>query len=310
MARRVSSCRNEIRRADTVSRPPCSAAASAAVRVRDERVGQPALDRDRDHRELLQHILDGRFQPPDPGQHGIGDRRRNPLALRRGQQLVDEERVARGQAEQVGGVDRAARAEPADGPRRQPAQRQPPGPVAPGGLAEQAVQRMLAVQLIVTVGENEHRRQLSDPPDQEAQRVQRGIVGPVHVLDDQHRGMIRPVQLRAQRAEQPVTVAAVRHGPAEFRPHHAHEIAERAQRPRRGQIIAVAHEHPALGGKLPTHRVRPGLTCRCPPHRRPGPRTRCPRPPPAPRRPAPRARRRAPRSPGSPLDCRLGGQGR
>jgi hypothetical protein len=62
----------------------------------DQRVDQPPLRRGRDHRQLFQHILGGRVEPAHPGQHRVGDRGRHLLALRRGEQFMHEEGIARG----------------------------------------------------------------------------------------------------------------------------------------------------------------------------------------------------------------------
>src|SRR5215470_4105805 len=122
--------------------------------------------------------------------------------------------------------------------------------VAAGCLAQQAMQRMLAVQLVVAVGEDQDGRHVGDPPDEVTQRVKRRIVSPVNVLDNQHGRMLSPVQLRAQGGEYPVAVTAIRHSAAELGSDAADKVAERAQGPRSRQIIAVADEHPALGGQV------------------------------------------------------------
>ncbi|MER6288710.1 hypothetical protein [Streptomyces sviceus] len=46
---------------------------------------------------------------------------------------------------------------------------------------------MLTAQLVVAVGQDEEGGQAFRPPDQEAQGVQGGLVGPVDVLDDEYR---------------------------------------------------------------------------------------------------------------------------
>ena len=168
---------------------------------------------------------------------------------------MDEERIPRGEREQIIRVDRAARAELPHRFLRQPAQRQVPYAVAAGRLAEQAMKRVLPVQFVVAVGKYQDGRQVSDPPDEVTQRVKRRVVGPVNVLDNQDGRMRGPAQLRAQGGEHLVAIAAVGDGAAELGSHAAHEVAERAKGPRGRQIIAIAHEHPALGGQLGAYRL-------------------------------------------------------
>ena len=138
---------------------------------------------------------------------------------------------------------------------RQPAQRQMPHVVAAGRLAQQAMKRVLAVQFVVAVGEDEHGWQVGNPPDEITQRVQRRIVSPVNVLNNQNGQVPGPGQFRAQGGEHTVAFAAVRQGAAQLGSHAAHEVAERPKSPRGRQIIAVADEHPALGGQLGAQRV-------------------------------------------------------
>ena len=84
---------------------------------------------------------------------------------------------------------------------------------------------MIAVEL-VAVREDECGRQVIDATRQEADRVERRLIGPVHVLDDEHRrGRAR--QLLAQGIEDLLAVARaapalqsaqeVAHGTSEMR---------------------------------------------------------------------------------------------
>jgi hypothetical protein len=100
--------------------------------------------------------------------------------------------------------------------------------VAAGRLAEQAMKRMLPVQLVVAVGEYQDGGQVSDPPDEVTQRVERRVVCPVNVFDNQDSRMLGPAQFRAQGGEDPVAIAAVHHGAAELCSYAAHEVPERA----------------------------------------------------------------------------------
>lgn len=61
--------------------------------VRHERVDEPALERGRDHGQLLKRVLNRRVQLPEPGQDRIHDGARHPLAQRRVEQFLGEERI-------------------------------------------------------------------------------------------------------------------------------------------------------------------------------------------------------------------------
>jgi hypothetical protein len=127
--------------------------------------------------------------------------------------------------------------------------------VAAGRLAQQAMKRVVAAQLVVAVGQYQDRGQAGNSPDEETQRVKRRLVCPVNVLDDHNGRMIGPGQFGPQGGEHPVAVAAIQQGAAELCSDAAHKIAERAKGPRGRQIVAVAHEHPGLGGKMGAHRL-------------------------------------------------------
>ncbi len=127
--------------------------------------------------------------------------------------------------------------------------------VAAGGVAEQAPERVLPVQFVVAVGEDQDGGQVGDPPDEETQGVERRIVGPVNVFDDENRRMFGPAQLRVQGGQHPVAVAAVPYGLAELGSHAARQIAERTEGPWGGQVIAVADQHPAGRGQAGPQRL-------------------------------------------------------
>src|SRR5689334_18552432 len=99
--------------------------------------------------------------------------------------------------------------------------------VAAGCLAQQAMKRVLAGQLVITVGKYQDGRQVGDPPDEVTQRVERRIVSPVNILNNQNGWMLGPGQFRAQGGEHAVAVTAVRHRVAELGSHTAHQVAKR-----------------------------------------------------------------------------------
>ena len=97
--------------------------------------------------------------------------------------------------------------------------------VAAGRLPQQAMKRVLTVQFVVAVGEDEHGWQVGNPPDEVTQRVQRRIVSPVNVFNNQNGQVPGPGQFRAQGGEHTVAFAAVRHGAAQLGSHAAREAA-------------------------------------------------------------------------------------
>ncbi len=57
-----------------------------------------------------------------------------------------------------------------------------------GELAEHSPQRMAPLELVVTEGENDKRRDLLDLADQDTQHVERCLVRPVNVLENEGHG--------------------------------------------------------------------------------------------------------------------------
>jgi hypothetical protein len=114
---------------------------------------------------------------------------------------------------------------------------------------------MLPVDLVIPVGQQQDRRQPRHPADQVTEHIQGGLVGPVHVLHGQHRGVPRPAQLRTQRLQQPVAVPAVLQGPGQAGADAADEVTERAEGTAGGEVVAVPDQEPALGGQDPPGRL-------------------------------------------------------
>jgi hypothetical protein len=61
---------------------------------------------------------------------------------------------------------------------------------------------MIVAQLVVPVRDQQERRHAAQPPPEEAQQVDSGFVGPVHVLDDRHGQGSRRVDLGLEGREQ------------------------------------------------------------------------------------------------------------
>ena len=213
--------------------------------ARHERVDEPAVHSGRNDRELLQRVAGRRIQAGQPGAHRPGDGRRYHAQLARREDHGDEERhhlLGIGSAEPPYRVDRQRR------------QCQPPYPRRRRREPEQLRQRMVAGQLVVPVGQHEHDGQLADPADEVPQHVQGRLVGPVDVLHDQYRRMLRPLQLGPQRLDDPAAVAGLQR-PGQRGAHAARQVAQRPEDPRRGQVVAVPDEQPALRRQYRPQRI-------------------------------------------------------
>ena len=222
--------------------------------ARHEGVDQPPLHRGRDHGELVERALAGRVQAAHPGQHRIGDRGGDAVPVSCREDLGDEERVARRHGEHLVGVDPAGGAQPPDRVRRQAPQWQPLDPARGRRLAEQLLQGMLSGQLVVAVGQHQHRRQAGDPACQVSQHVQGGLVGPVHVLHHQDGRVPGPVQLGPQRGQHCVPLAALGQRPGQLGADLADQVPERPQGPRGAEVVAVADQQAPLGRQQPAQR--------------------------------------------------------
>ncbi len=106
---------------------------------------------------------------------------------------------------------------------------------------------MLVAHLIIPVGQHEQKRQERDPAAEIAQKVQRRMVGPVHVFPDQQHRRVRPADRVQHRAEQLLPVAALQLG-AHVRAQHVGHVAHRPQRAGRIQRVT------APGGGAPAAR--------------------------------------------------------
>jgi hypothetical protein len=138
-------------------------------------------------------------QPRDPGQHRVAHRRRDGVIGRR-EHLGDVERVAGRPAIQLPWSTPADPASAATASAESAGQRHPVCSVT-GQLAEHDPQRMRAVELVVAVGREHQRRDRLDATGEQAHDVQRGLVGPVQVLE--HHDARSPLgQLRGQRGDE------------------------------------------------------------------------------------------------------------
>ena len=215
--------------------------------ARAQHVQQGRLGAGRDDGEQLQQRPGRLGQRRQPGQHGLAHRRGDPFVLGR-EQLGDVERVA---------ARRGVHPQPPAGITRQPRhrlrrQRTQLDAHGHGGVqaAEHPLQRHGGGGLVLPVGQHQQDGQAVHPPGQERQGVQRGLVGPVDVLDDddglavqlvEQGGVDRGDVAAGQRVGQRGTAAAG-------------DVVHRTQRSGRGQVVT----RPDQGGNGPVQPVEEG----------------------------------------------------
>ena len=102
---------------------------------------------------------------------------------------------------------------------------------------------MGAVELVVAVGGEYESGSTLDPADEELQHVERGLVRPVHVLDDQDRRRPRP-QLAHERRRDHVRSGAALDELLELAARELGDVEQRPERPRREQGVAGAPQDP------------------------------------------------------------------
>ena len=194
--------------------------------------------------ELLERRAAFRRQAADPRQHSLHHADGDRLA-RRGERLGDEERVAAGDAVEGRGVGAGARRQAPHGVARERLEREPLQRGA-DEHAEEPLHRMLRVELVVAAGEHEQRPERPDPPGGECQHVERGVVGPVDVLDHEHgRDLAR--QLAQQGGEHAVDRRAVGQRRRQRPVRLERDVMQRTERARRHQVVARREQH-APGG--------------------------------------------------------------
>ncbi|CAA9565886.1 MAG: hypothetical protein AVDCRST_MAG49-3046 [uncultured Thermomicrobiales bacterium] len=204
---------------------------------------QPGLGGRADRRGGLQRRAANGRQPRSAGQHGVPDGRRE--ARRSGREdLGHVERVAAGEPIESRRVDRAAGGEGAHGRLGQRRQRQPAAGRRGGEVAQDDPERVLGPDLVVAVGDDQQRADPAQPPAEEAEQVERGLVGPVGVLDHRQRRGQPGAELGQGRPEDPVARRVLGQQPVEPGAGRRRDVAQRPERRRRREGVARPHQHP------------------------------------------------------------------
>jgi hypothetical protein len=167
-----------------------------------------------------------------------------------GDQLGDEERVARREAVEFVDVDVGPLREPR---HRLPGQGREPHPRhgrRRREVAQDGPQWVSGTDLVAAVRRDHQRARAADPAAEEAQEVERGVVGPMDVLEHGHGGQL-PEGVDQEIEHAPTAADAVeqlRERRTETRRH----VDERPQRPRRLDGVATPQEHASYATGLRT----------------------------------------------------------
>ena len=208
---------------------------------RRERLEQPDLGVRRGDRDRLEQLARGRRKSRQTSEdrvaHGVRD-----LARARREHLGDVERVAVGLAMKLGGVDLVGTGQLADGPLGERRDREPRDPRG-GQLAEHQREGVTAVELVVAVAGEDERGDALHLARQEAQHVERRLVGPVEVLEHED-ARARPAQLADERTGDLVGSRLAGDQLLELAVSHLGDVEQRAERAWSEQALAGAPQDP------------------------------------------------------------------
>ena len=208
----------------------------------EDRRGHAARD-DRDEFHEPSRVV---VEPGGAPENGVRDRRRQPGGRSRREQLGDEERVTAGGGVEVEGVS------PGERRNRLLRERVELDPDRVGGRdgAQCSAERVGRRHLAAAEREHEQRRNRRDPAAEDRDRVECRLVGPVDVLEHEHRRPRRPFQLGDQQALDLVRRGARVEGGLELDRDGADEVTDRAERTRDRQVVAGAEEHSRAGVEI------------------------------------------------------------
>jgi hypothetical protein len=154
----------------------------AGYRLQQPELGAPRHDRDR-----VEKRPRGRTEAARAREDRVADRRGYVAGSTR-ERLRDEEGVACRLRVQVGRVDPKRGGELLDRTGRERMEADADDACSRRQVAEGPAERMRPLQLVGSVGNENESPEMLDPPSEQAEDVERRVVGPMDVLDD-HDGL-------------------------------------------------------------------------------------------------------------------------
>jgi hypothetical protein len=222
--------------------PGCQARLELGQLVRRDPLQQPDLRARPRHGHGLQQPPRRSAQAPRPGEHGVAHAPRRARAFAR-EYLGHVERVAARAGMKCGAVDAVRRGQAGDSARRQRLDRDAMGRRQ---VPEHEAQRVVALQRVVAVRRDHQRRHPLHPPAEQLHDVQRRLVGPVEILQDDHG---RLPDRAAQRPEDLAGGCAPLGHLGQLAAHFVGDVDQRSERSRREERLARPGQHAA--GPLP-----------------------------------------------------------
>jgi hypothetical protein len=203
---------------------------------------QPQLGPGRDHGHQPHDLLGVRRQAGKAGEHQVPDSGGH-AGLARCEHLGDQQRVPAGQGADPSSGAAGPTGQLRHGALRQRLQRQAAHRLA-GQAGEDHEERMAGCQLVVAIGDGQHRRGALQSPPQQHQQVQGGLVGPMGVFHHHHLRPRRLVQLVLQRGEQLLPRASCRQQCSQPAARLASDVVQRPQGSGGEQRVAGPEQEP------------------------------------------------------------------
>ena len=242
--------------------PGGEALVEGVQRPRGDRLVKPQLRRLRDDGDRLEECACPPAETRRPCEHGIPDRARD-VGPSPGEDLRDEERVAGGPGVQVDWVDAVRRGERRHRLERERLELDAQHPGGGREVSKHDPQRVGRQQLVGAVGDDREPAELLGASPEHAEGVERRLVGPVNVLEDDDRRGAR-AQLVQERDDHALHGVADECRIAQSAADGPPDVRERSERTRGAQPVARAEEHPRARGGCASRTRERGRSSRSP----------------------------------------------
>jgi hypothetical protein len=212
--------------------------------VPGERFEQPDLGPRRHDRDDVEQRPRAAREPRRAREHGVPHAVRHAVAAR-GERLRHVEGIAGRSREELGGVGAVRLRERRDGLERERLEVDPRHGVA-RQLAEREAKRIVPLEAVVSVRDDDERPHGRDAAREQADQVERRLVGPVEVLED-HDARRTAAELVQERRQCVAGAGALVDECRELPAGLGRHVEQRPERTRRVQRFARAREHAHAG---------------------------------------------------------------